>query len=508
MIVAPLKDLQIGRPMAKKMTTRGDVLQLTFANGIESALRMVIPIVLVRLLSQEEFGQYRLFWLIGNTLLMFVPLGIGRSLLYFLPRSTPAERGAFVSQSIFYFVVVSLPIAACLSFAPAWLPQTITGLTDPPLVLGAFIFTWLVASLITVLPNADRNIRWQSIAIASLAIVRTALIVAVAWFTRDLQAVFLALLAFTSLQCLLLGYYIITRHGKYLGWPKLAGLRRQFTYSAPFGLSGILARSRRQIEQWIVVFLFSAQSLAIFSIAVSFNGFLGLLRSSVGNVVLPKMSRTHAGGDVGRALDLNNRGNLSICFLVYPFIAFIWIFADPLVSLLYTSSYLEAVPVLRVYALNMLVMSVELSTVLLIYEQGRYVMLVSAGVLIGASILSYIGALQFGLPGVAIGGLIGTMITRWLNFRRAAKMLGIRFQEVQDWATLRRMLLAAVLAGVVAYYAIDAVRVLNNPVEILISGFATLGVCYMALSYLLRFLWVPKSMLGWQQWPASDNSLK
>lgn len=492
--------------MAKGSTTRGQVALLTFANGVESALRLLVPIALVRVFDQELFGQYRLFWLVANTLLLLVPLGIGRSLMYFLPRSTPEERGAFVSQSLLYFTIAGLPIAACFALAPGWMPGQLTTLTEPPAVFGAFIFVWLLSSLINVLPNADRNIRWQAAAIAGAAIVRTAVVVTVAWVTRDLQDVFLALLAFSVGQCLLLGYYVVTRHGRWLRWPSIAGLRRQFTYSAPFGLSGILARARRQIEMWIVVALYTIESLAVFSIAVAFNGVLGLMRTSVGNVVLPKMSKNQAAGDVRRALELNNRGNLSICFLVYPFLAFIWIYATPLVGFLYTDAYLDAVPIVRIYALNMLVTSVELATVLLIYEQGRFVMTVSAGVLVFASLLSYAGALTFGLPGVAIGGLIGTLVARWLNFGRAAKVMGIRYSELQDWSTLSKMLLAAMLGGGIAVTITAQMPELPAVVQLL-AGASILGISYLGLIVFLKIVWVPLAMLGRAQWPGATSSL-
>ncbi len=495
--------------MAKAPSTRGEVLLLTFANGVESALRLLVPIALVRAFDQEGFGQYRLFWLVANTLMLFVPLGIGRSLMYFLPRSTPEERGAFVSQSLFYFAAVGLPIAACFGLAPGWMPAKLTTLTEPPVVFGVFIYVWLLSSLINVLPNADRNIRWQAAVIAGCAIARTAVIVTVAWLTSDLQAVFLALLGFSAFQCLLLGYYVVTRHGHWLAWPRLSGLRRQFTYSAPFGLSGILARARRQIELWIVVVLFAVESLAVFSVAVAFNGVLALMRTSVGNVVLPKMSMNQAAGDVRRALELNNRGNLSICFLIYPFLVYIWVYATPLVGLLYTEAYLDAVPIVRIYALNMLVMSVELATVLLIYEQGRFVMTVSAIVLVFASLLSYAGALTFGLPGVAVGGLVGTLVARSLNFGRAAKVLGIQFRELQDWPTLGKLLFCAVIAGAAAAGVnelLPGASGLERLIQ-LVVGAGILGSIYLLLIAPLGIAWVPLAMLGRRPWPRATSSI-
>ena len=230
------------------------------------------------------------------------------------------------------------------------------------------------------------------------------------------------------------------------------------------------------------------------------------MRSSVGSVLLPKMSETQAAGDARRALELNNRGNLSIGFLIYPFIVFIWVYATPLVSFLYTDAYLDAVPLVRIFSLNMLVTSVELATVLLIYEQGRFVMLVSAGILVFAGLLSYVGALTFGLPGVVIGGLVGTIVARSLNFGRAAKVLGIRFRELQDWPTLGRLLLAAIVAGAIAVGVTNLLPTSLAVVHV-IAGAAVLGTAYLALIFLLQVAWVPLCMLGRHAWPGSASSL-
>ena len=213
------------------------------------------------------------------------------------------------------------------------------------------------------------------------------------------------------------------------------------------------------------------------------------------------MSSSHAAGDPLRSLELNNRGNIAICSLIFPIVAFIWMNAPPLVELLYTADYLEAVPIVRVYSLSMVLMSVELATVLMIYEQGRFVARVSGGILIGAAILSYLGAVRFGLIGVAAGSMIGTLLNRLINFNRAAKVLGVPFSQVQDWPTLARLLGAAAGAGVAAGYLTDYLAPAAGLIVTLTVAAALTGVAYLLLARLLRVDWIFHCLLGRKPWP-------
>jgi len=487
--------------MAEKSSTRKDVIHLTIANAIESGLRLLIPIFLVRIIDQAEFGEYRLFWLIANTLTLVVPLGMSRSLLYFLPRSEPEERAIYVSQTILYLSVVTFPIAAIFTLTPGWMPENIATLTEPAWVLGAFIYIWTVSSLILTLPNADRNIVWQKWAIIGLSVARAAIILSVAVVTRDLQQIFNALLAFAGLQTILLFYYVARNYGLKMRRLSRSGMMRQLHYAVPFGLSGMLARARGQIEQWIVAFMFLPGSLAILSVAAGFNGILRLLRKSVGSVLLPQMSSTHAAGDIKRSLELNNRGNIAIGFVVFPSVAFIWTFAPALIELLYTADYLDAVPLVRIYSVTMILMSVELATVLMIYEQGKFVAKVSGGILFAAAVLSYLGAVNFGLPGVAAGSVIGTFFNRLINYNRAANLLNIPFSRLQDWGSLARLLAAAALSGFAAHEIFSVFDVQFGPFFILLIGGASTGVFYLLLTVVFRVGWVMQCLLGRNPWP-------
>ena len=276
-------------------------------------------------------------------------------------------------------------------------------------------------------------------------------------------------------------------------------LDRQLSYAIPFGISRVFTGSRRQGEQWIVAFLFSPASFAVFSIGMSFLVVLRLVRSSLGNVLLPKMSRSSAREDMPRSLELNSRGNIAVVMFTAPAVAFIWFFAEPLVRLLYTQAYLDAAPVLRVYMVTLLVMSTELATVLMVLEQGRHVAKVNALVLVLSLMISFFGGKLFGITGVALGALAGEILSRVLNYRHASRILGIPAGQLQDWPTLARISFAAIAAAGISRFAVYKLDQ-DSDFLILCAG-AFSFTCVFALSLIVfRIDWVLKAMANRGNW--------
>jgi O-antigen/teichoic acid export membrane protein len=484
--------------MKKSKSTSRDALTLAKATAIKSALQLLTPLVLVRLFDQSEFGEYKLFWLIAGTALL-LRLGVDRSLLYFLPKSTEEERARFVSQTLVYFLGAGLLASFVLLGSNYWLPSTVGTLTEPGYMLALFVFLWFTSTPIQVLPNADRNVLWQARIIVALAVLRAGIVVTVAWFTRDIQSIFVALVVWAGLHWVILAIYVRSRYGLNLPLPTSAGISRQLKYAMPFGVSRLIAGVRVRGVQWIVTYEFSTASLAIFSIGQSFNIVLSLIRTSLSNVLLPKMSKSHAGGDTRRSLELNSRGNIAVVAFVAPTVAYIFVFAEHLIRLLYTQEYVSAVPVLRVYMVNLLVLSTELATVLMILEQGRHVAKVSAIVLVLGLLLSYAGAQILGLTGVAIGALLGAVLNRFLNFRHAAKLLNISLRQLQDWGTLGRIVLAAIIAASASGYLILANTNLGDFVTLCIAA-PLFALAYAASLWALGLVWLVKAMADRGAW--------
>src|SRR5919108_6153445 len=68
---------------------------LLVAKTIGFALTFALPLVLVRTLTQHDFGLYKQAFLVVVTAVTILPLGFGMTAFYFLPRE-PERQGSVV----------------------------------------------------------------------------------------------------------------------------------------------------------------------------------------------------------------------------------------------------------------------------------------------------------------------------------------------------------------------------------------------------------------------------
>ena len=89
-------------------------------------------------------------------------------------------------------------------------------------------------------------------------------------------------------------------------------------------------------------------------------------------------------------LEMNSRGYVIVGKLLYPGLAFAFVFAPELVTLVYTASYSEAAPVMRVYIIGMLARVVEMGSLVMLLREGTYVAIVICGGLNGLTNAAYL----------------------------------------------------------------------------------------------------------------------
>lgn len=458
-------------------------LRLGTANALDYAVQFLVPIVLTRALDAQSFGEYRLLWLAVATLMVIVPMFMSESLYYFVPRSEPAVRRLYVNQTILWLAFAGLLAAWALSPWNPWLPQKLQSLAHGHgLVVPAFVLCWIVSYLLDVLPTVDERVGWQANAIVGLSLLRAVVLSAVALATHDLGAVLVALAVLAALKVALLIFYVAQQHGLGRPFARADAFAGQVRHAAPFGLSGMLHGLRTQADQWVVAALFPVAMFASFSIATVLAPLVQLFRKSVNHVFLPSMSRSHSDGDLKAMLQLNSRANAMVALLVYPLLAFAFVFAEPLIAFVYTPTYLDAAPVLRVYAIALVVFVVELNSILLLLKQGPYAVAVNAAALAVAVPLSYFGAVTWGLPGAALGSVAVIYGERLVSLVRISRKVAIPVAQLQDWGTLVGILAAACLA------ALGAGAVLSytewKPFATLAAGGMILLLAYPAALYL------------------------
>jgi O-antigen/teichoic acid export membrane protein len=458
-------------------------LSLGTAYAVEFGLQFLLPIVLTRALDPHSFGEYRLLWLAIATLMVITPMCMPESLYYFVPRSEGPRKRLFVNQTLVFLAFAGLVSALALSHWNPLLPETFEAFTAKEgWVVPAFAGLWIFAVLLDVLPTVDERVTWQARVIVSLAAVRAVALSATALLTGELLPVLYVLLAFAVFKVGLLLWYVVKNYGVGGPWVEREALKEQTKQAAPFALSGALHGLRSQGDQWIVAALFTVTQFASFSVATVLAPIVQIFRQSVNHVFLPSMSRLQSEGDFKAMLGLNSRANAMVALLVFPMLAFAFVFAEPLITLIYTAQYIDAVPVLRVYTIGLVAYVVELVSILFVLKQGAYAARVNAMALAVALPLSYFGATHYGLLGAAFGGVVAVYTERVVSLSRIAKLTSTPVAQLQDWGTLVGMLAAAAIAAFAAGSALSWTQL--SPLATLAAGGAILAIVYPVALYV------------------------
>src|SRR3954466_10480047 len=117
---------------------------LMVAKTVGFAFTLAMPVVMVRVLNQVQFGHYKQAFLLVASAQVILPFSFGFSAYYFLPRAPELKR-QIVCNIPAYYVVISLIAMAAVLIWPN-LIKTIVGdeeLSRFALPIGLILATWV-----------------------------------------------------------------------------------------------------------------------------------------------------------------------------------------------------------------------------------------------------------------------------------------------------------------------------------------------------------------------------
>ncbi|MEK8085855.1 oligosaccharide flippase family protein [Aquabacterium sp. A3] len=452
---------------------------------VEFGLQLLTPVVLVRVLEADVFAAYRWVWLLAGTVAAIAPLGMIVSLFYYLPKAESKAKLQYITQTLVHLLMMAL-----LMVGAAWLlRQHLPGETGlfaahgPWLV--SFTVAWVVGMLLDQLPTADERVRWQMALSIGLAVVRSAALVFAAWHWQTLEAILYVLCAFVLLKLALMAFYV-ARYHRHHDWQK-ARLTEHLGHAWPLGFGTVLFGLRRQSEQWLVAALFSPLQFAAFSIAATLAPVMVMARKSVGLVLMPSMSRSQGRGDLQAMLKTNQQGNLVVSAFMGPMLAVVAVYADVLVGWVYTTQYLDAANVLRVFVVLWLLQMIDMNALVVMLKEGAYLSKVNFPLLALSVTVSYLGAKFFGLPGAALGSVLATYVERILLAKQIAKRVGISIYAVQPWLKTGSLALLSLALVAASRYALDRFGVNVVYAMVLVAALAS-GVGFILAKRYMKGL--------------------
>ncbi|HLM01409.1 MAG TPA: oligosaccharide flippase family protein, partial [Pyrinomonadaceae bacterium] len=244
----------------KKPSLKSQSAWLLFAKFVGFAFAFLLPLLVVRFLSQEKVGVYRQVFLIIANAVSILPLGFSMSAFYFLNRERAEKRGAVVFNILLFNFVVGG--AACLTLF--LFPQLLGNLfnnaemTSLAPLIGVVIWLWIFSAFLETVAVANQESRLATAFIILAQLTKTALMALAVIIFSTVESFLYAAMAQAGLQTLVLLVYLNNRFPRFWTTFDFAFFRVQMFYALPFGLAGLLWTLQTDVHNYFVGHRFSA----------------------------------------------------------------------------------------------------------------------------------------------------------------------------------------------------------------------------------------------------------
>jgi len=232
-------------------------------------------------------------------------------------------------------------------------------------------------------------------------------------------------------------------------------------------------------DRYFILHILNIKQVSIYAVAYSLAAIIAVLYGIIGFILYPHLTELWNKGDKKGVVDMFNKAIGYYLFFVFPLIAILTIFSNPIIRVLSTSSYLSGwqiifwlalgISIFGLYQLNILPMLLENKTLL--------IFIISIAALMMNVVLNIIMIPRIGILGAAIATFISNATLAFLTIISNAKRISF---YTFPWKTVFKImsatsimclllftirhyadsnnfwrLLSAVVLGIVIYGAID-----------------------------------------------------
>jgi O-antigen/teichoic acid export membrane protein len=446
---------------------------------LSAALTFALPLVLARLLAPHEFGTYKQFFLIAQTLQLTGQLGLTQSLYYFLPRGGK-ERGAYVAQTFFALAILGGLFGIGLWFAApllgSWLGDgSLMTLRVPLAVYSGLMLA--AAALESAILSEGRIARAAVAYVATDAVRAGALILGARW--GGPVGLFWAATAVSLLRVAALFFLVGSRTVPFRR-PHAALFRSQLAYALPFAGAAYLYVAQRYFSQYAVSASFDAATFALFAVASFHMPMVDIVFTPLSDVMIVHIGKAHHAAEHHAAWRAWNDAVQKLAAILLPATACAWLFGPTILPILFTHKYDASVPLFVLATAEIPLWILPLDALLRAAGDTRFYFVFN-GVRIGITATLVLGGIHFfGLRGAIAGGVASEALARVGLMWRAQRHLDVPWTQMCDWAALGRTAAAALVACVPA--AVLRWAGLHGVAGV-VAGAAVYGAAYLVVFF-------------------------
>jgi O-antigen/teichoic acid export membrane protein len=459
---------------------------ITAANFIGFGLSFIAPFLLVRLLSQDDYGIYKELFQMVATLMNMLNLQVASSAYYFLPRlSRETEKKQTILNILLFYVLLGILVSLLFVEYPKW--ETLIFHDDELLpyipLIGVTFCLWIISSNLEWIPLALGDTKLSAFYMVISQFTKSGLLIVSALVFRSVGAVVWASIIQGVLQVLLLGYYLYKRFGGFSNPFNWQLLKKQLRNSIPYGAGDIVQALQYDMHIYFVAHYFSPSIFAVYTIGCFQLPLLLLVESSVNQVLTPALLDLEAKGDRRSMVNVWIESMRKMALTAIPFVVLMFVIRQDLITTLFTENYRDAIPLFGIHILGSVLVLLLTEPVLRAFPELKFFNLkLSLLMLPLTAILLYMGIHYAGLVGAITATIILRVIIAAVTMIALFAKLQIQRVDVGRFLImLGRPALSAALASGVASLVIDQLTG-SHPIVKIMTGASIFGCIFIVLA--------------------------
>ena len=414
-------------------------------------IRFVVPLILVRVFSKEDFGLYKQLLFVSGFFIPILKFGVAQSLFYFFP----IEKGRvtqLLSQTFYYFVFVGLVFVPLFYFSQASIAQIFNNKDIIQLInlCGLFAVFTATSFLLEVIFILEKRSKIVFTYVFLSELIEAAFVLWTLLVIGSIEAVFWTRIIMAMIRTLILFMYLQVKYSislKIYNWDK-GLIVQQAKYVLPLGMAVILRTIKNQSVKLVLAIFFTVSDFALFAVGSFKIPLFNQFMTSIASVTRPQITKYGAQGKHDKAKALWHKQIEKFISVSAPTVVFLIVMAVPVITLLYTEEYKESVDIFRILLILPLLQSLSWGTIPMAFNATKYsfqAMLIST--LIGVP-TAFLLIKQYGLIGAAISSVLLFSLEVFYQIYKSKILLKSKYTDLLPWKVFFRVLIICLILSV------------------------------------------------------------
>jgi O-antigen/teichoic acid export membrane protein len=414
---------------------------LTILGSIASLISTIIPLILVRVLSESEVGIFKAFFLfISLAPNLSLAGGLVSGLSYFAARPN-YKANVSVSGTLLLAIGISWSLIAFLLVTST--PFDTTWSFTTQLIFAGTLFGSIAAPFFEDAAIARGHLAKGAIFNLVCELSRGALLLLSLLISPSVETLCGVQLVFITTKAVV-GYFLASYFHLWHPILKKESITEVVKYALPVSFAAVFSVILRVVDQVVLALLLTPAVFAIFSIGSLTVAPLYILEQSVTRVLIPNLTRS-------LKVKLWQDAVSALAYGIIPAVFGLHFFAEELIVFLFTKTYVGGAPILKLFSLSYLLLIIPPDSLARARGDSIWILSRFATFAILTTLLSLSFCYFFGPLGAIAGTILGGAFFRVEALWYCKKYLHCKISETLPWRNIFRFTFSSALTTIIFF---------------------------------------------------------